>query len=345
MNRQRPVTGIEYKSFALELDAAPDEEGVFTGYAAVYGNVDSHGDIIAPGAFTKTLQEKQTIPLIWQHDKTEPIGVVHLKDDGKGLRVERGELNMDVQRAREARALMQQKDALGGLSIGYKTVKFAKGTLRDSFKRRLLELKLHHASPVTFPSNQLAVVEGVKADGDVVWAPESGYSDLRDDITEALNSPDEQSGYWVQDIALDLSCARVGKYGSDITWVVPITLGDDSEPIIGPVAEWIEADLAYVQTPIDTDAVKSILDDLQSAGATMELATVFETKEGRVLSDASRVLVKQACDALEALLSSAEPGEKPTPAEGAADEKAEPDFESTLTSFAADFSRDARVTA
>jgi HK97 family phage prohead protease len=36
----------------------------------VFGNVDSYGDVIEPGAFAKTLQENPVVPILWQHDPT-----------------------------------------------------------------------------------------------------------------------------------------------------------------------------------------------------------------------------------------------------------------------------------
>ena len=49
---------IERASFGLrEVKLAPPEtEGMtFEGYGAVFGNVDSYGDVIQPGAFADTL--------------------------------------------------------------------------------------------------------------------------------------------------------------------------------------------------------------------------------------------------------------------------------------------------
>lgn len=150
-------TRPETKSFALKLDGPPDDEGRFTGYAAVFGNVDQGNDLIESGAFTKTLQETPEVPILWAHDPDQPIGVsASMIEDGKGLRVE-GQLAMEVQRAREVHALMKM-GAIKGLSIGYRTVK-------RSFKgavRHLEELKLGEFSPVVFPMNQLAGVDGVK---------------------------------------------------------------------------------------------------------------------------------------------------------------------------------------
>lgn len=148
---------LEHKTFALKLDAPPDSEGRFTGYAAVFGNVDKGNDVIEAGAFTKTLQETPEVPILWAHNPDEPIGVsASMSQDGKGLRVE-GQLAMDVQRAREVHSLMKL-GAIKGMSIGYRTVK-------RSFKgavRHLEELKLGEFSPVVFPMNTLAGVDDVK---------------------------------------------------------------------------------------------------------------------------------------------------------------------------------------
>jgi HK97 family phage prohead protease len=153
----KTITKPETKTFALKLDGPPDDEGRFTGYAAVFGNVDQGNDLIEAGAFTKTLKDNPEVPILWAHNPDEPIGVSSsMVEDGKGLRVE-GQLAMEVQRAREVHALMKM-GAIKGLSIGYKTV-------QRSFKgavRHLHELKLGEFSPVVFPMNTLAGVDDVK---------------------------------------------------------------------------------------------------------------------------------------------------------------------------------------
>ena len=47
----------EYKSFVFQLEDANEESGEFSGYAAVFGNVDSGRDVIERGAFSKTIRE------------------------------------------------------------------------------------------------------------------------------------------------------------------------------------------------------------------------------------------------------------------------------------------------
>ena len=79
------------------------EDGTFSGYGSIFGNTDSYGDIVMPGAFATSLADHRRRgsrpKMFWQHDPREPIGSwVDLSEDGKGLWVE-GRLNMGVQRA------------------------------------------------------------------------------------------------------------------------------------------------------------------------------------------------------------------------------------------------------
>ena len=148
---------MDTKSFRFSVKDI-DDQGLFEGYAAVFGNVDRTGDVIEPGAFRKTLQENPELPILWQHNPAEPIGLtVAAVEDNRGLRV-KGQLNLETARGREAYALMKQ-GVLRGLSIGYDTVKEAwEGTTR-----KLKEIRLWEWSLVTFPANPLAQVESIKA--------------------------------------------------------------------------------------------------------------------------------------------------------------------------------------
>jgi len=69
-----------HKDFRFELKSLSDP-GTFEGLAATYGDVDLGGDIIEPGAFQKTMADKGgEVPILWQHDQREPIGVGKLSD-------------------------------------------------------------------------------------------------------------------------------------------------------------------------------------------------------------------------------------------------------------------------
>jgi HK97 family phage prohead protease len=150
---------LERKSFTLKLDAPPDDQGHFTGYAAVFGNVDKGNDVIDAGAVTKTLQENPEVPIFWVHNYVKvPIGIGRLTRDGtKGVRIE-GELFLETSElAREVFGAMKA-GAVKGLSIGYNTLKrMFKGAVRH-----LQEIAIGEVSLCPFPMNPLAEVDGVK---------------------------------------------------------------------------------------------------------------------------------------------------------------------------------------
>lgn len=153
--------------FALETKAV-GEVGEFEGYASVFGNVDQGGDVVEPGAFiesvVKAKSDGRTIPMLWQHDQREPIGVWRdIAEDAKGLYV-RGHLLIDDDPlAKRAHGLLKAK-ALGGMSIGYAIP--VGGAEPDEKRRgvtRLKKIDLREVSLVTMPMNILARVTDVKA--------------------------------------------------------------------------------------------------------------------------------------------------------------------------------------
>lgn len=146
------------KDFRFKL-ADLSDTGTFEGIASVYGNKDSYGDVVEPGAFTKTLQERgDEVPLLWSHDITNPVGIGKVSDTSTGLAI-KGALDLDTQAGRDAYSRMR-KGIAKGLSIGYAVLNDAWDAQRKV--RRLLEVKLYEVSLVVFPANELATVTGVK---------------------------------------------------------------------------------------------------------------------------------------------------------------------------------------
>jgi HK97 family phage prohead protease len=158
---------LQTKNSGVPLDTKDvDDAGVIEGYASIFGNVDSYGEIVEPGAFIKSLEKSQKtgrkIKMLWQHDPHQPIGVWDdLAEDKKGLRV-RGRLLIDQSpKAREAHGLLQA-GALDGLSIGYRTIKSSPKEGKQGIIS-LNELDLLENSVVTFAANERARVEVVKS--------------------------------------------------------------------------------------------------------------------------------------------------------------------------------------
>lgn len=149
---------MEHKALSFEFKSV-DDAGVFEGYAAVTGNIDSDGDKIVAGAFEKTIKESSgAVPILFSHDVKEPIGIgLSMKEDSNGLLI-KGQLDMNVQRAREVHSLMRLR-ALKGLSIGYNV---PKGGLeyRDGI-RDLKQVNVLEYSPCVFPANPMAQVDAL----------------------------------------------------------------------------------------------------------------------------------------------------------------------------------------
>lgn len=135
--------------------------GIIEGYASLFDVADTGGDIVAKGAFARSLARRGAagVKMLWQHNATEPIGVwTAIVEDTKGLKVT-GRLDLSVARAREALSLLRA-GAVDGLSIGFKTERAT--TDKANGLRRLLAIDLWEISIVTFPMLTQARIEAVK---------------------------------------------------------------------------------------------------------------------------------------------------------------------------------------
>lgn len=80
-----------YKSFNLEVKDVDTKQGIVSGYFSAFGNVDSDGDIMMPGAFKRSIQDwgpegKGRIKHLLNHDPSKPLGKIQvLKEDEYGL--------------------------------------------------------------------------------------------------------------------------------------------------------------------------------------------------------------------------------------------------------------------
>jgi hypothetical protein len=138
----------------IEIKRSPSGTEI-SGYASVFGNVDSDGEIVDRGAFTASLARHRkdgTRPLLlWQHKDSEVIGIWdHFEEDSIGL-LATGRLLPTVQRGAEAIALIGE-GAIYGLSIGFRSV-------RDRVINKIRHLEiidLLEVSLVSFASNSAA---------------------------------------------------------------------------------------------------------------------------------------------------------------------------------------------
>ena len=138
-----------------------DSDGTVEGYASLFGEVDAARDMVMPGAFRDTLRLRgvRRIPMLFQHDPSEPVGIwLELREDDRGLYA-RGRLIPEVARARELHALVKA-GAVDGLSIGFRTAS-ARVDPRTKI-RKVRAVDLWEISIVTFPLLNGARVRTVK---------------------------------------------------------------------------------------------------------------------------------------------------------------------------------------
>lgn len=166
-----------------DFKANPEGAGSFSGYGAVFNNVDSYGDVILPGAFKKTIKTflKSGFNVVGHEWSDLPIAFpTEAHEDAKGLMLTAAFHSTNA--AQAARTVMFERAAAGldvGLSIGYRTVNsemvskddkriLALGidpntpTMWGDQYRLLKQVDLFEVSYVTAPANTSATATAVK---------------------------------------------------------------------------------------------------------------------------------------------------------------------------------------
>lgn len=144
---------LQLEDVSLKMEG---ETGKFSGYASVFGGVDSYGDTIIKGAFESTLRARQP-KMFFNHEWTMPIGKwIKVKEDDHGLFVE-GELTQGVTLSADVRAAMKH-GTIDGLSIGGF---IKKGDYEDTEGGRIIRKwsNLAEVSPVVFPADGAARID------------------------------------------------------------------------------------------------------------------------------------------------------------------------------------------
>jgi HK97 family phage prohead protease len=151
---------LQYKRFPLEIKSLKERQ--FEGYLSTFGNVDHGGDIVARGAFKRTLKDYKSKgelpPMFWMHDASRVPGKwLEMSEDDAGLYV-KGEL-APTPLGEEMRVLLGMK-AVRGMSIGYSVED------RDWDKeghRILKDIELWEGSIVSLAMNPLAQITAAKS--------------------------------------------------------------------------------------------------------------------------------------------------------------------------------------
>jgi len=159
----------------IKVSQASDDAGTFSGYGAVFGNIDSYGDIIKRGAFVNSLSEwnakGKLPPMLLQHgggmfgggaDDMLPVGKwLSMEEDRKGLKVEGQLFAMNTERGQYIYEGLKS-GVLDGLSIGFVTQNSEEEIVDGERLRILTEIDLWELSIVTFPANGKARIAAVK---------------------------------------------------------------------------------------------------------------------------------------------------------------------------------------
>ena len=193
----------EHKTLSFRTEEYDEESGIFSGYAAVYGNIDSGGDIIEPGAFTKTIAEgwERVKILALHNDCWLPIGrPLELREDSNGLFI-KAKIS-DTSMGRDIKVLLKD-GVLTELSIGYDPIVF---DYDENGIRHLREVKLWEVSVVTWAMNPEATITDYKQATDAASFYAQRKYDDADMAREfkALSATNPAAGgYLIPEIYLD----------------------------------------------------------------------------------------------------------------------------------------------
>ena len=167
---------VEVKAVRNATISVDKAEGIVEAFAAAIGNKDSVGDIIAPGAFAKSLQRRKP-RVVWGHNWNEPIGKVleitevpgsdprlppKMRSAGVGGLFVKVQFNLASERGREAFASVLFFGEDQEWSIGYKTLVGNYDPARSA--NLLQEVELYEVSPVLHGANNLTGTISVKGE-------------------------------------------------------------------------------------------------------------------------------------------------------------------------------------
>ena len=152
-----------YKASPMGEIADIDEKmGIVKGYGSYFGNKDSDGDVIAKGAYQKTIKENgERVRYLWQHKMDKPIGKIkEMYEDDKGLmfvaEIPKTTLGNDALELMKAGIVTE--NSVGILPI--------QKQMKDGY-REITEVKLYEISAVTLAANDQAKILDVKGKVDI----------------------------------------------------------------------------------------------------------------------------------------------------------------------------------
>jgi HK97 family phage prohead protease len=162
------MKNISFKNYDASIKDLDVATGIVTGYFSQFNSIDLDGDVIMPGAFTKTIAErgpdslKPEIAYLWQHDTYKPLGkLMVLREDNFGLYFEAK--MSDTTYGQDALKLYRD-GVITQHSIGYQVIKSVETTMEmEEEVEQIYEVKLWEGSAVTFGANPNTPFTGFKS--------------------------------------------------------------------------------------------------------------------------------------------------------------------------------------
>ena len=230
---------LQRMTFREETSTEGMRIGRFSGYLAVYGNRDSYDSCLVKGAFAKSVAEHDSFPLLADHDSTAVIGKFKATEDDFGLRID-AEVLLDIERAMEKWIALKAL-AIDGLSVGFSVIREEYDSTLKLLK--ILEARLWEGSVVTFPANELALGDEIRAMQTETRSLVEPLGEIAQEITESVKlmgravEKDEKAKARTLDL-LDRASERIEALRANLDGAAETT----TEPLDGHSDETSEAD-------------------------------------------------------------------------------------------------------
>jgi len=206
----------EIRTNSTKFEVRSEGDGMtFTGYASVFNSssedLGGFREFVAPGAFKRSLQSRNEIKLLWNHDTSEPLaslrnGSLELTEDRYGLKV-KARLPKTT-RGKDVAELLRSK-VIDSMSFGFNVIK-------DSWSeggsvRTLESVRLSEVSIVTYPA-YAATTAQVRSIQPTIDADELANALLKLESGEDL---DEKSAALITDVVGKLRQQPETEVGAD----------------------------------------------------------------------------------------------------------------------------------
>jgi hypothetical protein len=223
------IFNIKTEVLSAEIMDLNPKQGIVTGYFSKFNNVDSDGDIIRPGAFTKTIKEngpQSSLPRIkhlLNHDPSLPLGVLKtLTEDSYGLVYES---QIGSHEGGEDFIKMVESGLITEHSIGFKIIKRNQIQSYENYLKNpsagqyeITEVKLYEGSSLTaWGANPLTPITSLKSlnDLDMLVAKHEAIekfcrnSSATDDTIQMLLLHSKQLAQFILDIKKESTLPEV----------------------------------------------------------------------------------------------------------------------------------------